>query len=240
MAGHNKWSQIKHKKAKTDAQRGKLFSKIAREIMMATKLGGEDLSMNPRLRLALQKAKEANMPNDNVNRAIQKGAGGGADTQLEELQFEAYGPNGIAIIIDTLTDNRNRTVSNLKAILNKGNANMAQKGAVSYMFETKGLIFFEKTDQQEDIIDISIEAGADDVVTKEDDSIEIITPLTNLETVKNIFDQKNIVYETATLTKIPANFVQVKEEEFSQIEKLLDAIQEDDDVQDVYTNVEII
>ena len=157
MAGHNKWSQIKHKKAKTDAQKGKVFSKIAREIMVAAKMGGEDVSMNPRLRLALQKAKEANMPNDNVKRAIQKGVGSDDDNQLEELQFEAYGPHGIAILIDTLTDNRNRTITNLKVVLNKGGGNLADKGAVSYLFETKGLIYFEKTDQQDKIIDLAIE-----------------------------------------------------------------------------------
>ena len=239
MAGHNKWSSIKHKKAKTDAQRGKLFSKIAREIMMAAKLGGEDPEMNPRLRLALQKAKEANMPNDNVNRAVQKGIGGGDDTQLEELQFEAYGPHGIAILIDTLTDNRNRTVSNLKALLNKGDANMAQKGAVSYLFETKGLIYFELLDQQDKIVDLAIEAGADDVDVKENEGIEIITPLTVLEELKAIYDKEACVYETATSTKLPTTYVKISVDNFEKVEKLLEKIQEDDDVQDVYTNVEV-
>ena len=142
MSGHSKWSTIKHKKAKTDAQRGKVFSKIAREIMMAAKLGGDDVQMNSRLRLALQKAKEANMPNDNVKRAINKGAGAGNDTELEEIQYEAYGPHGIAILIDTLTDNRNRTITSLKTILNKGGGRLAEKGAVNYIFQTKGLICF--------------------------------------------------------------------------------------------------
>ena len=239
MAGHNKWSQIKHKKAKTDAQRGKLFSKIAREIMMATKLGGADSEMNPRLRLALQKAKEANMPNDNVNRAIQKGAGGGPEVQLEELQFEAYGPNGIALLIDALTDNRNRTVSNLKAILNKGGANMAQKGSVSYLFETKGLIYFSSLENEDVIVDIAIDAGADDVVTKEDDGIEIITSIELLETIKQSFDEKNITYETATLIKLPKTVVNIDESQLGKVEKLLDNIHEDDDIQDVFTNLSV-
>ena len=143
MAGHNKWSSIKHKKAKTDAQKGKIFSKLAREIMMATKLGGQDPDMNPRLRLALQNEKSANMPDDNINRAIQKGAGGGDDTNLTEIEYEAYAQHGVGIIIKTLTDNVNRTISNVRTIVNKSGGNMAEKGAVSYLFETKGLIILE-------------------------------------------------------------------------------------------------
>ena len=239
MAGHNKWSQIKHKKAKTDAQKGKVFSKIAREIMVAAKMGGEDVSMNPRLRLALQKAKEANMPNDNVKRAIQKGVGSDDDNQLEELQFEAYGPHGIAILIDTLTDNRNRTITNLKVILNKGGGNLADKGAVSYLFETKGLIYFEKTGQQDKIIDLAIEEGADDIDTKQAGEIEIITPIDQLESLKTCYDNQGFEYETATLTKIPATFVTITAEQFENVAALLEKIEDDDDVQDVYSNLEL-
>ena len=239
MAGHNKWSQIKHKKAKTDAQKGKVFSKIAREIMVAAKMGGEDVSMNPRLRLALQKAKEANMPNDNVKRAIQKGVGSDDDNQLEELQFEAYGPHGIAILIDTLTDNRNRTITNLKVILNKGGGNLADKGAVSYLFETKGLIYFEKTDQQDKIIDLAIEEGADDIDAKPAGEIEIITPIDQLESLKTCYDNQGFEYETATLTKIPATFVTITAEQFENVAALLEKIEDDDDVQDVYSNLEL-
>jgi len=239
MAGHNKWSSIKHKKAKTDAQKGKIFSKIAREIMLAAKIGGEDEAMNPRLRLALQKAKEANMPNDNVKRAIQKGAGSGDDTNLEELQFEAYGPHGIAILIDTLTDNRNRTITNLKVVLNKGGGNLADKGAVSYLFETKGLIYFSSSDNQDQIVDLAIEEGAEDIDTKENGDIEIITPLESLEGLKTAYDSQNLVYETATITKIPSTFVQISNEDFEKIDVLLEKIEDDEDVQDVYTNVDV-
>ena len=239
MAGHNKWSSIKHKKAKTDAQKGKIFSKIAREIMLAAKIGGEDEAMNPRLRLALQKAKEANMPNDNVKRAIQKGAGSGDDTNLEELQFEAYGPHGIAILIDTLTDNRNRTITNLKVILNKGGGNLADKGAVSYLFETKGLIYFSSPDNQDPIVDLAIEEGAEDIDTKENGDIEIITPLESLEGLKTAYDSQNLIYETATITKIPSTFVQISNEDFEKIDVLLEKIEDDEDVQDVYTNVDV-
>ena len=241
MAGHNKWSSIKHKKAKTDAQKGKMFSKVAKEIMQAAKLGGEDSSMNPRLRLALQKAKEVNMPNDNVKRAIQKGVGADDANQLEELQFEAYGPHGIAILIDTLTDNRNRTITNLKVILNKGGGNLADKGAVSYLFETKGLIYFaNKVEDHNAIIDLAIEGGADDIDTKTDGDIEIITPIDTLESLKIRFDDNNLSYETATLTKIPSTNVTISQDDFEKIEVLLEKIEEDDDVQDVYTNVNVM
>ena len=239
MAGHNKWSSIKHKKAKTDAQKGKIFSKVAREIMQATKLGGEDPGMNPRLRLALQKAKEVNMPNDNVKRAIQKGAGSEGENQLEELQFEAYGPHGIAILIDTLTDNRNRTITNLKVILNKGGGNLADKGAVSYLFETKGLIFFETTEHEDRIIDLAIEKGADDIDTKPEGEIEIITSIDNLESLKTCYDNQGFNYETATLTKIPSTFVSITHEQFEKVEALLEKIEDDDDVQEVYSNIDI-
>ena len=240
MAGHNKWSSIKHKKAKTDAQRGKLFSKVAREIMMAAKLGGEDVSMNPRLRLALQKAKEANMPNDNVQRAIQKGAGSGDDTQLDELQFEAYGPHGIAILIDVLTDNRNRSVANIKLILNKRGANMAQKGAVGYLFESKGLIYFEKSDHEEHIVDLAIDAGAEDVDVKEDGDIEIVVPVSVLESLRDIYEKQEYVYQTATVTKLASTLVPISSTQLPEIEALLEALDDDDDVQDVYTNIECV
>lgn len=238
MAGHNKWSSIKHKKAKTDAQRGKVFSKISKEIIMATKLGGVDAEMNPRLRLALQKAKEANMPNDNIKRALDKGSGSGDDSNLEELQFEAYGPAGVAILIDTLTDNRNRTVSNLKAILNKAGATMAQKGAVGYLFATKGIILFTKFDDENEIIDLAIESGADDVQLINETMIEILTPLSLLDTIKQSFDEKGLAYETATLTKIPSTFVQLSDNDKNSFLKLYEKLEDDDDVQDVFSNAE--
>ena len=238
MAGHNKWSSIKHKKAKTDAQRGKIFSKISKEIIMATKLGGLDAEMNPRLRLALQKAKEANMPNDNIKRALDKGSGLGDDSNLEELQFEAYGPAGVAMLIDTLTDNRNRTVSNLKAILNKAGATMAQKGAVGYLFSTKGLILFTDFKDENEIIDLAIESGADDVQLTNENMIEILTPLSLLEGVKKCFDTKGLTYETATLTKIPSTLVHLKNNERESFLKLFEKLEDDDDVQDVFSNAE--
>ena len=236
MAGHNKWSSIKHKKAKTDAQKGKVFSKISKEIIMATKIGGVDAEMNPRLRLALQKAKEANMPNDNIKRALEKGSGSSDDSNLEEIQFEAYGPMGVAILIDTLTDNRNRTVSNLKAILNKAGATMAQKGAVGYLFNTKGLLIFSEFENEDDIIDLAIENGADDVQITDESTIEVITPFTEFESIKKEFDMKNFFYDTASITKIPSTFVSLENSQKESFLKLYEKLEDEDDVQDVYSN----
>jgi len=236
MAGHNKWSSIKHKKAKTDAQKGKVFSKISKEIIMATKLGGADAEMNPRLRLALQKAKEANMPNDNIKRAVEKGSGSADDSNLEELQFEAYGPAGVAILIDTLTDNRNRTVSNLKALLNKSGATMAQKGAVGYLFSLKGLILFAENENEDEIIDLAIENGAEDVQVTNEKMIEIVIPVSELELLRKVYDEKSLVYETATLTKLPSTFVILNDAQRESFAKLYEKLEDDDDVQEVYSN----
>lgn len=239
MAGHNKWSSIKHKKAKTDAQKGKAFSKVAREIVMAVKIGGEDQDMNPRLRLALQKAKEANMPNDNIKRAIQKGAGSGSESDLEENVYEAYAPNGVALIITTLTDNKNRTIANIKAIINKGGGNMATPGAVSYMFDTKGLILFEPGLDEDTAMEVALGADAENFETLDDGSIEVVTDPGQLETVRKAFDDANMEYSTATITMLPNISAPVDEEQAEKIMALIDKLDDDDDVQDVYTNMEI-
>lgn len=239
MAGHNKWSSIKHKKAKTDAQKGKAFSKVAREIVMAVKLGGEDQDMNPRLRLALQKAKEVNMPNDNIKRAIQKGAGGDSDANLEENVYEAYAPNGVALIITTLTDNKNRTIANVKAIINKGGGNMATPGAVSYMFDTKGLILFDPSTDEDTVMEIALGADAENFETLDDGSIEVVTDPGQLETVRKAFDAAELSYSTATITMLPNISAPVTEEQAEKIMNLIDKLDDDDDVQDVYTNMDV-
>ena len=239
MSGHSKWSTIKHKKAKTDAQRGKLFSKIAKEIMVAAKLGGGDPEMNPRLRLILQKAKEANMPNDNVQRAITKGTGGGDDTNLSEITYEAYAQNGVAILIETLTDNVNRTVSNLRTVLNKNGGNMVEKGSVAYLFSTKGLFLFDESSNKELIMDLSIENNAEDVDIKDDNSIEITCELSHFEQLKNIYEKNNLIYTTATITKIPSNTIIVNEDIGNKIINLIENLENDDDVQEIHANFEI-
>ncbi len=240
MAGHNKWSQIKHKKAKTDAQKGKAFSKVSREIMLATKLGGPNVDMNPRLRLALQKAKEVNMPNDNVKRAIQKGSGEGDINNLEEIAYEAYGPYGVALIIETITDNKNRTLPNIKTILNKGEGKLAAKGAVSYLFHKKGLVLFENVENEDKIIDLAMSANAEDICSKPDHSVEVIVEPDNYNNFITLLENENISYLSASLTLVPSTTVNL--DEVSKAEKLLklmDSLEEDDDVQNVYANFEL-
>ena len=236
MSGHNKWSTIKHKKAKTDQQRGKIFSKLVREIMVAVKELGPDPDANTRLRLAIQKAKDENMPNDNIKRAIQKGAGGDGDKPLEEITFEGYGPNGVAILIETLTDNRNRTVPNIRIILNKNKGNLAEKGAVSYLFSKKGLIVFEPGQSEETIMEVATEAGADDIDIKEDASIEVLTATNTFEEVRKAFDQNNLSYISAEMQHIPSTWIDLEGADSRALLTLIDSLEDDDDVQNVYTN----
>ena len=240
MSGHSKWSTIKHKKAKTDAQKGKQFSKVAKEIVIAAKLGGGDPDQNPRLRLALQKSKQVNMPNENVKRAIQKGVGGGDDSQLEEVIYEAFAPHGVGLLIETLTDNRNRTVSNVKAILGKGGANMATPGAVSYLFEKQGLFLFNSDIDENKVMDIATECGAGDVDLKDDDSIEVLIKPSEFESLREGFDHANLVYQSAEITMIPSTVVTLSKEDAEPIISLLEKIEDDDDVQDVYANFNIV
>lgn len=240
MSGHSKWSTIKHKKAKTDAQKGKIFTKIVREITSASRSGGPLPDANPRLRLAIEKAKEVNMPADNIKRAIQKGAGGEDDQQFEEVSFEAYGPFGVAILIETLTDNRNRTVPNIRSILTKFGGNLAAKGAVSYLFEKRGLIIFEPGSSEETIMDAAITAGAEDVATKEDGSIEVITDPTQYEAVKKAFDEAKLEAATASVTMIPQTIATLTAEQSKTIEALIEKLEDDDDIQAVYSNGEFV
>jgi YebC/PmpR family DNA-binding regulatory protein len=239
MSGHSKWSTIKHKKAKTDAQRGKVFSKIVKEIMVATKLGGPDTSCNTRLRLALQKAKEANMPQDNIKRAIQKGSAGADSANFEEVTFEGYAPNGVAILIETLTDNRNRTVPNIKTLLNKAGGSLSSKGSVAYLFHHRGILIFEPGSDENNIMEIATEAGAEDFNTQEDGSIEVVTDITQFEAVKNKFDDAKIDYATADLSKIPDIFVSLNLEQAQKVLALIQKLEDDDDVQNVYSNADI-
>lgn len=239
MAGHNKWSKIKHKKAKEDAHKGKAFTKVVREIVVAARAGGGDPDMNPALRLAIQKAKAVNMPNDNVKRAIEKGAGGGDGADLEQITYEAYGPNGVALLIETLTDNRNRTLPNLKMIVNKLGGNMAEQGSVAYMFDKKGVVYFEPGANEEQIIELALEAGADDVRRDEDGSVVVETAPEHFEPVVTAISDAGIEYADANLDMVAQTTVPLDKELAEKIMKLVDAIEEDDDVQNVYGNYEI-
>lgn len=236
MSGHSKWSTIKHKKAKVDAQKGKAFTKVVREIVIAAKQGGGDADMNPALRLALQKAKAANMPKDNVERAIAKGVGGGDDSNFEEVVYEAYGPGGVAILIYALTDNRNRTGPNMRMILDKNGGNLANPGAVSYLFDPMGVILFEPGVDADLVMECAIDAGAEDVDLGDDGSVEVKVSPEGYEAVLAAIDAAGLVYLDASVSKLPQTTVDLDLDGAKQIVKLLEFLEEDDDVQDVYSN----
>ncbi len=224
--------------AKTDAQRGKAFTKVVREIITAVRAGGADPDMNARLRLAVLKAKEVNMPNDNVKRAIQKAAGAGEGDQYEELLYEAYGPFGVALLIESLTDNRNRTITHLKMILNKVDGSLAAKGAVSYLFKKKGLILFPTGTSEEKVFEIGTECDVEDIQTLDDGAIEVTCPLEHYETACEKFKTAGLTWEAAEIQQIPSTTVALSEEQNQKIEDLVEKLEEDDDVQNIYTNAE--
>ncbi|MDR2400335.1 MAG: YebC/PmpR family DNA-binding transcriptional regulator [Deferribacteraceae bacterium] len=239
MSGHSKWANIKHRKAAQDAKKGKVFTKIARELTVAAKEGGADPGANSRLRLALDKARAANMPRDNVDRAIKKGAGGDADQNYEDITYEAYGPGGAAILIKVLTDNRNRSVTEVRSALTKRGGNMAEAGSVSWQFDMKGLIEIPVSAvDEEKCLEIALENGAEDVAT--DGDLYIITTLPqDFEGVKSVFEAKNIPLSFAEVTMKAKNSIEVDVADAKKIINLVEALEELDDVQDVYGNYEI-
>lgn len=239
MAGHSKWAQIKHKKAVVDAKRGKIFTKLAKEISIAVRLGGKDPGMNPRLRTAILKAKSLNMPNDNIERAIKKGAGELGESNYEEIRYEGYGPGGVAILVDCMTDNKNRTVSEIRHIFSKYNGNLGESGCVSWLFEQKGyFVFDEDVVSEEELMEIAIEAGAEDV-RRDDKSLEVVTAPNDFEKVKEAFDKKGLKYSVSEVTMIPKNYIEVRDKDAENMIKLFDALEEHDDVQNVYANFDI-
>ena len=240
MAGHSKWSNIKRKKEKTDAQKAKAFTKVTREIIVATKAGGGDPEANFQLRLAIQKAKAVNMPNDNINRAIKRGLGSSEADQYEEIIYEGYGAAGVAFLVHTLTDNRNRTASEMRYIFSRNNGNLGETGCVAWIFDQKGVITLlkEKVDlDEEKLFELALEAGAEDL-RDEDDYYEIITGLSELEQVRNYLEGK-LPIEEAELAYLPKNTITVTPEEGESLLKLVEALEEHDDVQNVYANFEI-
>ncbi|GER92590.1 transcriptional regulator [hot springs metagenome] len=241
MAGHSKWAQIKHKKAHTDAKKGKIFTKIVKEISVAARLGGGDPENNPRLRSAIEKAKEVNMPSDNIKRAIMKGTGELPGTTYEEIIYEGYGPGGVAILIETLTDNKNRTVSEIRHILSKNGGNLGETGCVSWIFEKKGYILVEKTKVDEDtLMSIVLDAGADDMKNDpNEDNYEIITSPENLNKVKESIERQNIPISLSEITMLPKSYVTIEGSTADQMVRLVDALEDNDDVQNVYANFDI-
>jgi YebC/PmpR family DNA-binding regulatory protein len=238
MSGHSKWSKIKRQKGATDIKKGQLFTKLGRELMVAVREGGSDPEHNFRLRLAIQKCRDNNMPRDNVNTAIKKASGEGGSTQLTETSFEGYGPGGIAILIQALTDNRNRTLQEIRSVFARGGGNLADAGGVSWLFESKGVITMESDQSNaEETALWAIDAGAQDV-TIEKDYLEIYTQPNMLETVRKTLEKKNSKIASAELSMIPKTVVGLGKEEALRALRLLDRLEELDDVQRVFSNVD--
>jgi YebC/PmpR family DNA-binding regulatory protein len=239
MSGHSKWASIKHKKAQIDAKRGKMFSKIAREITVAAKAGGGDVERNPSLRLAVTKAREVNMPQDNVDRAIKKGTGELPGVSYEQIVFEAYGPGGVAILIEALTDNKNRTSAEIRSVISKKGGNSAGAGSVSWQFAKKGYILVKKNKADEEkLLSIALEAGAEDMKA-EDDNYEITTDMKDFEKVKDALNKAGIVWDVAELTMIPSSTVPLSGSAAKQTLDLVEALEDMEDVQNVYANFDI-
>lgn len=236
MAGHSKWANIQHRKNAQDAKRGKLFTKLIREIMVAARMGGGDLNTNPRLRLAVDKGLSANMTKDTIERAIKRGVGGLEGAQMEEIRYEGYGPNGVAVMVDALTDNRNRTVAEVRHAFTKCGGNLGTTGSVAYLFNKKGIITFEPGVDEEQILEVALEAGADDVVTYPDKSIDVFTSEVLLPQLKALFEAKNLLPVNSEVTWLATTQVDLNAEDAEKMERLINMLEDLDDVQNVYSN----
>lgn len=237
MAGHSKWANIQHRKNKQDAKRGKLFTKLIREITVAARMGGGDLNSNSRLRLAVDKALSANMTRDTIERATKRGAGGLEGAQMEEIRYEGYGPKGIAVLVDTLTDNRNRTVAEIRHAFSKSGGNLGTTGSVGYLFSKKGVITFPPGSPEEQILEIALEAGAEDIVTYPDKSIDIWIEENQLAALTKIYQEKNLNPADSEVTWLASTTLELNEEEEEKLERLIELLEDLDDVQNVYTNL---
>ncbi|MGI6328786.1 MAG: YebC/PmpR family DNA-binding transcriptional regulator [Dethiobacteria bacterium] len=242
MAGHSKWANTKHRKARADAQKGKVFTKIAREIIVAAREGGPDPEANFRLRLAVQKAREVNMPGDNINRAIQKGSGEGDSISLEQITYEGYGPSGVAVLLEIMTDNRNRTAADIRHIFSRRGGSMGESGCVAWIFNRKGYLTIDHTEglpSEDELMMLALEGGAEDFQTEEN-SYVILTSTEDFERVKDTFMKENIELSTAEVTMVPSNLVRIEDaDEAAKVLNLLEALEEHDDVQNVYANFDI-
>lgn len=240
MSGHSKWSTIKRKKGAADAKRGALFGKLSRAITVAAKEGGGDPDMNPNLSLAIQKAKDANMPNDNIDRAIAKGTGSGADAaDYERITYEGYAPGGVAVLVEVLTDNRNRTASDVRYIFTKNGGKLGTSGSVAYLFERKGVILIPAENVDEDELMLAaLDAGAEDVVA-DDEHFRITTEASDFMAVRQGLEDAGIEYENAEVSMEPQNTVTLEASDAKQTLRLIDALEEDDDVQEVYSNFDV-
>ena len=239
MAGHSKWANIQHRKGRQDDKRGKAWTRVIREIMVAARLGGGDLAINPRLRLAVEKAKAVNLPIDTVKRNIDKATGNLEGVNYEEIRYEGYGIGGAAIIVDTMTDNRVRTVAEVRHAFSKHGGNMGTEGSVAFQFKHCGQFVFAPGTDEDKVMEVALDAGAEDVVTDEDGAIEVLTAVTDFEAVKNALEAAGLVPEVAEVTMRAENTIELSGEEGAKMQKLLDIIEDLDDVQDVFHNAVI-
>ena len=239
MAGHSKWANIKHKKAATDAKRGKVWTRLIKEITVGARMGGGDLSANPRLRLAVEKAADANMPKDNVQRAIARGTGGLDGANYEEIRYEGYGINGAAIIVDCMTDNRVRTVAEVRHAFSKFGGNMGTEGSVAFLFKHCGQMLFAPGTDEDALMEVALEAGAEDVITDEEGGIEVLCPPHDLSAVKDAIEKAGFKPEVAEVMMKPDTETVFTGDDAIKMQKLLDALENLDDVQEVYTNAVI-
>ncbi|QYF91787.1 YebC/PmpR family DNA-binding transcriptional regulator [Massilia sp. PAMC28688] len=236
MAGHSKWANIKHKKAATDAKRGKIWTRLIKEITVAARMGGADIAANPRLRLAVDKAADANMPKENVTRAIQRGSGGLEGVNYEEVRYEGYGIGGAAIIVDCMTDNRVRTVAEVRHAFNKHGGNMGTEGSVAFMFQHCGQFLFAPGTDEDKLMECALEAGADDVIADEEGGFEVVCDPFAFATVKDALEKAGFKAEVAEIIMKPATETVFSGEDGVKMQKILDALENLDDVQEVYTN----
>ena len=237
MAGHSKWANIKHRKGRQDAARGKLFAKLAKGIEAAARQGGGDVAMNPTLATAIAKAKAASMPNDNIDRAVKRGSGEGAEAvDFSEVWYEGYAPGGVAVYIHVLTDNRNRAASDVRSTMTRNNGNLGEPGSVGYLFEQKGYII--ATGDEETVMMAALEAGAEDI-RESDDGFEVITPPSDMPVVKEALEEAGATVESADVTQLPSTTVPLEREGAGKVLRLIDALEDLDDVQDVFANFDI-
>ncbi len=243
MAGHSKWANTKHRKARVDAQKGKIFTKIAREITVAAREGGDDINANFRLRLAVQKARENNMPNDNIQRAIQKGLGGQEGAGFEQTTYEGYAAGGVAVLLDAMTDNKNRTVAEIRHIFSRHNGSLGESGCVSWMFTRKGLITVNREGlnmDEDDLMLIALEAGAEDVRAEDENIYSIITDMESFEGVRDQLQEQNIEISNIEVTMLPSTSIEISDSDTAaKIIKLMEALDDHDDVQNVYANFDM-
>jgi YebC/PmpR family DNA-binding regulatory protein len=239
MAGHSKWANIQHRKGRQDEKRGKLFTRVIKEITVAARLGGADPTINPRLRLAMDKASEVNMAKDTVNRAIQKGSGGLDGANLEEIRYEGYGIGGVAVIVDCMTDNRTRTVAEVRHAFAKYGGNLGTDGSVSFMFKHCGQLLFAPGTSEDAVMEVALEAGADDIVSDDEGSVEVICAPSFFSTVKQALEAKGLKAELAEITMRPDINTELSGDDAARMQKLLDVIENLDDVQEVFHNASI-